>query len=158
MHVLVLIAVVQMHHAAKLDLMWLSDPQCSIHSTLVAMWNLFIYYVLKSAILKPKNKLYHEVFLCKTNNLHFLIELFKESVHSIYSVFSTDYDIRKLCSFINSLNCSIYDWRIVLDSVRFLRELSVIEEIKRAVCQYYESPHCVYSIVQTQMKCYCFVM
>ncbi len=29
MHVLVLVAVVQMHYAAKLDLIWLSDPQCS---------------------------------------------------------------------------------------------------------------------------------
>lgn len=28
MHVLVLVAVVQMHYAAKLDLIWLSDPQC----------------------------------------------------------------------------------------------------------------------------------
>lgn len=29
MHVLVLVAVVHMHYAAKLDLKWLSDPQCS---------------------------------------------------------------------------------------------------------------------------------
>ncbi|EFX81652.1 hypothetical protein DAPPUDRAFT_196031 [Daphnia pulex] len=28
MHVLVLVAVVQMHYASKLDLIWLSDPQC----------------------------------------------------------------------------------------------------------------------------------
>lgn len=28
MHVLVVIAVVQMHHAAKLDMIWLSETQC----------------------------------------------------------------------------------------------------------------------------------
>lgn len=28
MHVLVLVAVVQMHYASKLDLIWLSHPQC----------------------------------------------------------------------------------------------------------------------------------
>ena len=33
MHVLVLVAVVQMHYAAKLDLKWLSDPQCFASST-----------------------------------------------------------------------------------------------------------------------------
>lgn len=37
MHVLVLIAVIQMHIAAKLDLLWLSNPQCPINSTLVTM-------------------------------------------------------------------------------------------------------------------------
>lgn len=28
MHVLVLVAVVQMHYAAKMDLIWLTNPQC----------------------------------------------------------------------------------------------------------------------------------
>ena len=30
MHVLVLVAVVQMHYASKLDLIWLTDPQCHL--------------------------------------------------------------------------------------------------------------------------------
>lgn len=33
MHVLVVIAVAHMHYAAKLDMVWLNDPQCLILPT-----------------------------------------------------------------------------------------------------------------------------
>ena len=42
MHVLVLVAVVHMHHAAKLDMMWLSNPQCDSGS--LANGSLFFFH------------------------------------------------------------------------------------------------------------------
>ena len=34
MHVLVVYAVAHMHYAAKLDMVWLNDPQCFIYTSL----------------------------------------------------------------------------------------------------------------------------